>query len=182
MNAHCTHGPKTVGAPSRGSVQYPSGPPAVRSTPSPGWLSAGRRPAPGSLSPKGVDPVDETWPQPRVPRGGPEPSRAQLLQGRAASDEPKSSLQPQGCHSLKPRDGTPVSKLGPLVRKQAGFPRPLATARHPSRPATRPPSRQGGGTAVGEGPEWSASPRPGERPGLRSYEVTQRRSLCKYYA
>ena len=84
-----------------------------------------------------------------------------------------SSLQPQGCHSLEPRDGTPVSQLGPLVRRQAGSPRPLATARRPSRPATRPLP---GGTAVGE-VQSGASPRPGERPGLRSYEVTQRRSL-----
>ena len=66
-----------------------------------------------------------------------------------------SSLQPQGCHSLEPRDGTPVSQLGPLVRKQAGSPRPLATARRPSRPATRPPTRGYRGRG---GPEWRRPP------------------------
>ena len=58
-------------------------------------------------------------PSPGSPAGDPNrrvpsSSRAVRPQIRTLTDSP------QGCHSLTPRRLTPVSKLGPLVRKQAG--------------------------------------------------------------
>ena len=147
--------------------------------------SAGGVPAPGSLSPQGVVPHylslrggfagDETWPQPRVPRGGPEPSRAQLLQGRAASDETLSYLQPQGSHSLKPRDGTPSVQAWSSGAQAGRIQFQLCFA-PPSRPVTRPPSLSGRGYRSRQGcPECALAP-------VRCLkglvlEVRQRRSL-----
>ena len=172
LNAHCTHGPKTVGAPSRGSVQHPSGPPAVCP---PKALRGDDRPRALSLHNhmEGVDPRtspggcagDETWPQTRVPRGGPEPSRAQLLQGRAASEEPQAPTAP-GLPLANPETVPPCPSL---VLWCASRPDLFPLARRTrSRSVTRPPLRQGGGAAVGKVRSGS-SPRPGE---LRfEYEV-----------
>lgn len=88
MNAHCTHGPKTVGAPSRGSVPHPSGPPADVKNP------RGDRPRALCLRTEGVRPQGRMRrsPSPGSPQRGPEPSRAQLLLGRAASLRRNSKL------------------------------------------------------------------------------------------
>ena len=118
---------------------------------------SGEWPAPGSLSPRGVDPQgsDETWPQPRVPCGEPEPSRAQLLQGRAASDKNPNGQSP-GLPLANPETANPRVQAW-SSGAQAGRilcgnqPRPLARRTRSFRPVTRPLSR--GGCRSREGPE-----------------------------
>ena len=122
----------------------------------------GEWPAPGSLSPRGVGPKgsDETWPQSRVPRGGPEPSRAQLLQGRAASDKNPDGRSP-GLPLANPETANPRVQAW-SSGAQAGRilcgnqPRPLARRTRSFRPVTRPLSR--GGCRSREGPECARPP------------------------
>ena len=105
---------------------------------------SGEWPAPGSLSPRGVDPQgsDETWPQPRVPCGEPGPSRAQLLQGRAASDKNPNGQSP-GLPLANPETANPRVQAW-SSGAQAGRilcgnqPRPLARRTRSFRPVTRP--------------------------------------------
>ena len=151
------------------SIRSPRGPPA----PFPGDGLRGLATGPGlsvsqrsrSLSPGN----DETWPQPRVPRGGPEPSRAQLLQGRAASDEPlKSSLESGASFSQIPSDTVPpCSSLVLWCAKQAGSSKnPLA--RDAPRVDRRhvPLSLTGRGYRSRGGPEWRQAPVRGSGQGL----------------
>ena len=134
------------------SIRSPRGSPGVGGAASadlgygapPSSRVRGEWPAPGSLSPRGVGPQgsDETWPQSRVPRGGPEPSRAQLLQGRAASDKNPNGQSP-GLPLANPETANPRVQAW-SSGAQAGRilcgnqPRPLARRTRSFRPVTRP--------------------------------------------
>ena len=159
-----------MGAPSRGSVQYPSGPPAVHS-------AGGDRPRALCL-PEESTQSTRRGPSPGSPAG--DPNRRVPSSSRAVRPLRRtlSSLQPQGCHSLEPRTRyprVPAWSSGAQAGRISAS--PCYGAPPESTGDTSPlPHGRGGGTAVGE-VQSGASPRPGERPGLRSYEVTQRRSL-----
>lgn len=108
MNAHCTHGPKTVGAPSRGSVQHPSGPPAVYASrgPSPRWKTGpGLSVSQGVPNPQGGG--TRRGPRPGSPAGDPNrrvPSSFRAVRPQKVTQAPPS---PRAATRLTPRLAQP---------------------------------------------------------------------------